>query len=174
MTALAIVDSSAAYSTLEVSENITPRRFIQQPLWTPNYPKKQPFVQIPEALQYQTYNPILNIDFGGTSGEKLSKLMRIVAHMGDKTAPFVGLMFDINGEDCIMYGKRGRTEVSFVIDGAGGERISKVMYEQASTSLGIWSLDVRHAHANYQNLLAKLTWFPDPHKLWENCYFYAG
>jgi hypothetical protein len=109
---------------------------------------------MPEASECQTYNPIWNIDFGGPSGEKLSKLTRIVAHMEDETTPLVGLMFDINGED-IMYGNRGRTEVSFIIDGAGGERISKVIYEQASISLGIWSLEVCYIHANYQNLLAK-------------------
>lgn len=78
--------------------------------------------------------------------------------MQDNAAPLVGLMFYFNGKDPAMYGKQGATEVSFIIDGSGGERIVEVLYERATTSLGIWSLSVRRPHPAYQKLQPKLTW----------------
>ncbi|RWQ95132.1 hypothetical protein C8Q69DRAFT_445078 [Paecilomyces variotii] len=145
MISVAIVDGFDAPRESKSPKNFTRKQLIQLPLWTPSYPKPKPIIQVPEILEYQTYNPILNMDFGGEYGEHLQKLIRIVAHMQDNAAPLVGLMFYFNGKDPAMYGKQGATEVSFIIDGSGGERIVEVLYERATTSLGIWSLSASNS-----------------------------
>ncbi|KAJ9292761.1 hypothetical protein DTO271G3_8460 [Paecilomyces variotii] len=63
--------------------------------------------------------------------------------MKDETAAFVGFTFDYDGNSSILYGRQGRIEVSFVLNAAEGERISEITYEQASSSIGIWSLQVK-------------------------------
>lgn len=88
------------------------------------------------------FNSILNMNFGGTHGEMLQRLTRIAVHMGNLDASFVGVAFYYNG-DMSLTGRQGRTEVSFLIDGARGERMVEVTTEQASTSAGIQSLYVR-------------------------------
>lgn len=98
-------------------------------------------MQMPEMPNYQTFNPILNIDFGGSRGERLQMLTRITVHMNEPAAAFVGLAFEY--DEYVLFGRQGRLEISFLIDGSNGERISEVTFEQVSTSLGIRSLYVR-------------------------------
>lgn len=113
----------------------------RQFLWTPSYPKKTLLTPEPENPNYQTFNRVLNINFGGTDEENLPNMIRIVAHMDDVHVPFVGLAFDFGG-NILRFGRQGRTEVSCPINSAGGERIIAVTYEHAPTSDGIWSLEV--------------------------------
>lgn len=81
------------------------------------------------------------MNFGGARGEKLEKLTRIVVHMGDPKAAFLGVAFDYDG-DVSLFGRQGETELSFLIDGPKGERISEVTTTQAPNSMGIRSLHV--------------------------------
>lgn len=81
------------------------------------------------------------MNFGGAHGEKLEKLTRIVVHMGDPKAAFLGVAFDYDG-DVSLFGRQGETELSFLIDGPKGERISEVTTTQAPNSMGIRSLHV--------------------------------
>lgn len=84
----------------------------------------------------------MNVDFGGTAGKNLPLLTRMVAHMQGNDAPIVGFTFFFDGQEPLLFGRQGRTEISFPIDGHSGERISSVVYEQASSSVGIWSIKV--------------------------------
>lgn len=69
------------------------------------------------------FEPLVDIDFGGLQGERLGSLTRIVAHMVAKSQPITGLeFFYLDGS--IMFGCRGHCEISFLIDGPGGERIT--------------------------------------------------
>lgn len=145
MIALALVDvehADTTHCTTKAPERPGLQEFEAQPLWTPDYPPATSLIPKPNTLSYQTYNPILNINFGGQRGETLKNMTRIVAHMEDKMAPFVGFMFDFDDKTSALYGRQGRIEVSFVINAVEGERISEVTYEQASNSIGIWSLQV--------------------------------
>ncbi|KAL2012051.1 hypothetical protein VTN00DRAFT_4769 [Thermoascus crustaceus] len=146
MISLAIIDieySDTVDGTSTVPERAGSQGLIPQPIWTPYYPGDASLVPMPRNVTYQAFNPILNIDFGGSGGETLPKLTRIVAHMGGLGAPFTGLMFEFDGQPPRLYGRQGRTEVSFPVDGARGERIAEVTYDRASTSIGIWSLKIR-------------------------------
>lgn len=149
MISLAIIDIEY-YDTVDGTSRVPERAgsqgLIPQPIWTPCYPGDASLVPVPRNVTYQAFNPILNIDFGGSGGETLPKLTRIVAHMGGLGAPFTGLMFEFVGKPPRLYGRQGRTEVSFPIDGARGERIAEVTYDRASTSIGIWSLKVCRFH----------------------------
>ncbi|KAK2760856.1 hypothetical protein FQN54_002096 [Arachnomyces sp. PD_36] len=113
---------------------------VPQPLWTPWYPREESLVQMPKMPNYQTFSPILNIDFGGSQGERLQTLTRITVHMNEPTVAFVGFAFQYDGYDALLFGRQGRMEVSFLIDGSNGEKISEVTFEQVSASLGIRSL----------------------------------
>ncbi|KAK2796695.1 hypothetical protein FQN50_009464 [Emmonsiellopsis sp. PD_5] len=130
-------------ATMRMSEY---RGLVSQPLWTPSCPIKLPLSYTPENLDYQTFNPILNMDFlKGSNDANSPNLSRIVAHMRNRRGAlhgFVGLAFDLDSQT-FMFGRQGDIEVSFLIDAVRGERISHVTYEQASTSYGIWSLHVR-------------------------------
>lgn len=131
--------------------NDFPKGFVSQPLWTPCYSSNVELIEVPENPSYQKFNPILNMNFGGAHGEMLQRLTRIVVHMRDLNEAFVGFAFDYNGE-MSLFGRQGRAEVSFLIDGAKGERISEITPEQASTSLGIRSLYVRLLEISYLQL----------------------
>lgn len=126
----------------KVSERPDLGEFEIQQVWTPRCPRETCLIPDISNLPYQVYNPILNMDFGGTTGNKLGKITRIAAHMEDITAAFVGFTFDYDGDTSTLYGRQGRIEVSFVLNALEGERITVVTYEQASTSIGLWSLEV--------------------------------
>ena len=113
---------------------------IPQHLWTPTYPEKKPLVPVLERLRHQTFQLTVNMDFG--SDGNLQKLTRIVAHMEQVTAPIVGFTFHFIDKEPLFYGRRGWTEVSFLIRGAEGERITSVTYEQTTPTFGIFSLQV--------------------------------
>ncbi|KAJ9195175.1 hypothetical protein DTO164E3_6936 [Paecilomyces variotii] len=143
---LALVDAEQSVNidhAYKVSERPKFEEFEVQPVWTPDYPRASSLIPKPSNLPYQSYNPILNIDFGGPAGESLGKITRMAAHMEDETAAFVGFTFDYEGNSSVLYGRQGRIEVSFVLNAADGERISEITYEQASSSIGLWSLQVK-------------------------------
>ncbi|KAJ9288696.1 hypothetical protein DTO021C3_3725 [Paecilomyces variotii] len=143
---LALVDAEQNVNidhAYKVSERPKFEEFEVQPVWTPDYPRASSLIPKPSNLPYQSYNPILNIDFGGPAGESLGKITRMAAHMEDETAAFVGFTFDYEGNSSVLYGRQGRIEVSFVLNAADGERISEITYEQASSSIGLWSLQVK-------------------------------
>ncbi|KAL1982089.1 hypothetical protein VTN96DRAFT_1744 [Rasamsonia emersonii] len=144
-----------SYCDSQFSEGMTPHGLVPQPLWTPCCPRETSFIPVPENLECQTFNRILNINFGGTRGENLKKLTRIVVHMESRTAAFVGIMFEFDGQTPILCGKQGRTEVSFLISGPTGERISEVIYEQTLAPLGLRSLRIQ------TNLGRSATFAPD-------------
>ncbi|KAJ9272891.1 hypothetical protein DTO212C5_1152 [Paecilomyces variotii] len=143
---LALVDAEQSNNidhACKVTERPSFEEFEVQPIWTPDYPRATSLIPKPSNLPYQSYNPNLNIDFGGPAGQRLGKITRMAAHMKDETAAFVGFTFDYDGDSSILYGRQGRIEVSFVLNAAEGERISEITYEQASSSIGIWSLQVK-------------------------------
>jgi hypothetical protein len=134
---------------------------VWQPLWTPCYPGEVSLIPVPQLLRtpgypevsdnpqrlkYQSFNRILNINFGGPGGRNLKKLTRIGVHMENIMTTFVGLMFEFDGETPIFCGKRGRIEVPFVINGGDGERIFEITYEQVLPRVGIRSLRVCQPH----------------------------
>lgn len=113
---------------------------ILQHLWTPTYPAKKVFVPELERLRHQTFQQTVNMDFG-TDGN-LQRLTRIVAHMEQVTVPIVGFTFHFIDKEPLFYGRCGWTEVSFLIRGAEGARITSVTYEQTTPTFGIFSLQV--------------------------------
>jgi hypothetical protein len=92
-------------------------------------------------VDLQLSNQVLNINFGGEIGEKLQSLTRIIVHIEDMDAAFVGLAFDYNGESR-LFGRQGKTEVSFPIDGSSGERISDITTQRVPRLSKICSIKV--------------------------------
>lgn len=121
---------------------LRPQELAPQDLWTPRYPRRTTMVPPPGRIESQTFQPILNIDFGGAEGANLPRITRIVAHMYDRNDAVVGFAFHFDGQEPIFRGRQGQTEVSFFVNGAGGERITEVTYERALTYETIWSLRV--------------------------------
>ncbi|KAL4811071.1 hypothetical protein BDV18DRAFT_5054 [Aspergillus unguis] len=117
---------------------------VSQPLWTPAYPRETATIR---AAQLSTshnnkFRPILNLDFGGLNGEGLAGLTRIVAHVSENSAPFVGFTFYFVDQSYIHYGLQGSVQVSGLIDGPGGELISSVRIEKSVKSLKVVSVRV--------------------------------
>ncbi|KAL3496308.1 hypothetical protein BJX62DRAFT_251134 [Aspergillus germanicus] len=72
------------------------------------------------------FEPVLNIDFGGQAGSRLTKVTRFVSYMASRPVPLCrtgGWLLD--GEPMLFGSKVGCT-IPFFIDGAGGERIVQV------------------------------------------------
>ena len=128
----------------EASYSATPPQYARpQPIWTPCCPRETSILlPEPQAPGYQSFNRILNIDFGGSYGSRLGHLTRIVAHMLTAQSPIVGLTFYYDRLDPMHFGRQGMTEVSFLVDGPSGERLRSVTVDRASTSQGIVALKV--------------------------------
>ncbi|PWY82080.1 hypothetical protein BO70DRAFT_314743 [Aspergillus heteromorphus CBS 117.55] len=100
----------------------------------------------PYNLSYQQFNRYLNVDFGGVCGQRLPHLTRVVAHMLIQSAPIIGLQFYYDDQQPLKFGGQGLIEISFLVDGPGGERITSATFEQASTVHGIVSLQLQTNH----------------------------
>lgn len=92
-------------------------------------------------IQCLSFNPTLNLDFGGSHGERLPRLTRIVAHLYDRLVPFVGLTFYFEDE-VLHFGRQGSMEASSFIDGPREELISSVRSEKSVKSGKVVSLRV--------------------------------
>ncbi|PWY71256.1 hypothetical protein BO83DRAFT_417870 [Aspergillus eucalypticola CBS 122712] len=126
-----------------------------QPIWTPYCPRDTSILlPQPQFPGYQSFNRILNIDFGGTYGQRLGHLTRIVAHMLTAQSPIVGLSFYYDRLDPMHFGRQGMTEVSFLIDGPSGERIRSVTVDRASTSQGVVALKMLTSFGNEITFMA--------------------
>jgi hypothetical protein len=120
-----------------------PKGYISQPLWTPSYPREMVSLVPTRQPEFGGFDPILNVDFGGpNSEERLSRLTRIVTHMLSSMEPIVGLTFYFCDHSSIHFGRYGSMEVSSLIDGPGGERISSVAVETSPTDSRVFSLRV--------------------------------
>lgn len=75
--------------------------------------------QIPDRTQ-----PLTIFDFGGPDGKMLASLTRIAVRMFDCT--ITGMEFSYKDQASSMVGSSGNAELSFVIDGPGGERVTNV------------------------------------------------
>ncbi|KAL4910813.1 hypothetical protein BDW74DRAFT_172276 [Aspergillus multicolor] len=123
--------------------------FVSQPTWTPTYPRRTvTLAPEPQNPRPDTSSPILNIDFGGPGGERLTRLTRIVAHMLDKFAPFVGLSFYFNDQGFIHFGRKGSMEVSSLIKGPGGQLISNVIIRRSTKDDRVLSQWIRTNHGH--------------------------
>ncbi|KAL4876688.1 hypothetical protein BJY04DRAFT_199618 [Aspergillus karnatakaensis] len=96
-------------------------------LWKPYRPAHNPlhfslsFANRPIRLS----GPMQNVDFGGPRGVLLNTLVRIVFYM-DRNTPYTGIeSFYKDGVSRLFGYKRG-CEISFLIDGPIGERITQV------------------------------------------------
>lgn len=127
-----------------------------QTLWTPSCPReKQTIVPKVKLHCHPVFCPVLNMDFGGISGERLSLLTRITGHLLDYSAPLVGLAFHFADNSHIHFGRQGLMEVSHFIDGPAGERIVRVTSE-GSSRRGIVCLKVRRTCLVYKPQFSSL------------------
>ncbi|KAK2783590.1 hypothetical protein FQN53_009135 [Emmonsiellopsis sp. PD_33] len=113
---------------------ISPEAFTQEMLWTPTAPKNVS-LQLGSLAIQQTFRRSLNANFGGDDGSLISSLTRIVFSQDDFRAPIVGLEFCYADSSSRLYGRRGRVEQSFLIDGPGGEFIVEVRVGSESSDI---------------------------------------
>ncbi|KAL3492472.1 hypothetical protein BJX62DRAFT_236290 [Aspergillus germanicus] len=135
-------------SETSFSDREIPKGYIPQPLWTPSYPREAVSLVPTRQPDFAGFNPILNVDFGSPNEERLSRLTRIVAHMLSSVGPIVGLTFYFTDHSSIHFGRHGSMEVSSLIDGPGGERISSVVVETSTTDSRVLSLRMHTNHGN--------------------------
>lgn len=105
-----------------------PNLSIASHLWIPCIPPyKGLIVTAPQPLDVELpFDPLVNIDFGGECGIRLDYLTRMVAHMRTSSYPIIGLDFHYEHGYVDRFGCSGDSQISFFIDGPGGERISEV------------------------------------------------
>ena len=123
------------------------QEFEPQYLWTPCCPRDTTMVPTPKRIVRQSFQPVLNIDFGGAGGQNLEKLTRIVVHMYSRRDAIVGFTFYFIGQKPLLRGRQGNIEISFFINGPEGERISSVSFEDPSKVVGIGLLQVCKVHS---------------------------
>ncbi|KAL2859411.1 hypothetical protein BJX68DRAFT_261852 [Aspergillus pseudodeflectus] len=108
---------------------------IQNYLWMPHPPLHEDttFGPILPAMYDKVFGPLngplCNIDFGGPGGHLLSKLTRMVFYMESMARPFSGVECQYLDQTTRCFGtttKGAACEISFLIDGPAGERISHV------------------------------------------------
>jgi hypothetical protein len=101
------------------------------------------------TLERQRFNLHLNMDFGGVELNRLSSLRQITAVMWDRYDCFMGLEFVYDDSTRILYGRKNYLhnlkettgiEVPFLINGAGGERVSGVRVLHSKDT--IWAIQV--------------------------------
>ncbi|KAK2794439.1 hypothetical protein FQN50_009909 [Emmonsiellopsis sp. PD_5] len=114
--------------------SISPEALTPEMLWTPTAPKNVSLQQGSLAI-HQTFRRSLNANFGGGDGSLIFSLTRIVFLQDDFRAPIVGLEFCYADSSSRLYGRRGRVEQSFLIDGPGGEFIVEVRIGSESSDI---------------------------------------
>ncbi|KAK2785953.1 hypothetical protein FQN51_003761 [Onygenales sp. PD_10] len=105
--------------------SISPEALTQEMLWTPTAPKNVSLQQGSMPFQ-QSFKRSLNMNFGGGDGSLIFSLTRIVVIQDNFFAPIVGLEFCYADSSSRLYGRWGRVEQSFLINGPGGESIVEV------------------------------------------------
>ncbi|KAL3442231.1 hypothetical protein BJX65DRAFT_313013 [Aspergillus insuetus] len=108
----------------------------EQYMWTPHPPTYEGLTLGPlisgRSAQYgggqeTLVGPLCNMDFGGPDGSLLSSLTRLVFRM-EYATPFVGLECHYRDQPTRIFGDTSSTacELSFLVDGATGERVDRV------------------------------------------------
>ncbi|KAK2759508.1 hypothetical protein FQN54_002987 [Arachnomyces sp. PD_36] len=122
-------------------------------IWTPTIPKYHNLFLSPLKISKPARSDALfNFDFGGPRGEMLASLTRIVLHMSFRWITGMELFYD--DRESIMIGNPG-AELSFVIDGPGGERITDVEVATDTTRFGVVGLKLFTSHGR-NKLLASM------------------
>jgi hypothetical protein len=118
--------------------------FIQSRLWIPQTPTHKGLVisSLDPARSYFPFEPFIDMDFGGPQGTHLASLTRIVAHMVSGECPIIGMEFFYGDNKSTRFGSGGKSEISFLIDGPGGERIIGVEMSIDQPAWGMCSLKV--------------------------------
>ncbi|KAL2857600.1 hypothetical protein BJX68DRAFT_263163 [Aspergillus pseudodeflectus] len=109
---------------------------IEKYMWTPHPPLYTgltvgPLVSCRSPRRSGNYDaivdPLCNMDFGGPGGSLLSSLTRLVFRM-EFAIPFVGVECHYHDQPPRIFGDTSPTacELSFLVDGAAGERITKL------------------------------------------------
>jgi hypothetical protein len=117
--------------------------FIESHLWIPQVPTYKSLLvsTLEPARASRAFQPLIDIDFGGLRGILLASLTRIVVHMASDECPIIGMEF-FYPDRGIQFGHRGESEISFLIDGPGGERITGIAIAIDDPDLGIRGLQV--------------------------------
>ncbi|KAL5335604.1 hypothetical protein BJX70DRAFT_374603 [Aspergillus crustosus] len=140
--ALGVMDGS------DISSATSPQ-LRPQVTWTPSYPRAAVSFTPHVQAYHNGFRPVLNLDFGGSHGEQLPKLTRIVTHVLNSRAPIVGLTFHLDNNSPVHFGRQGLMEISSFIDGPGGEYISSIVIERSTAESRILLLQMNTNHENH-------------------------
>ncbi|PLB53887.1 hypothetical protein P170DRAFT_460202 [Aspergillus steynii IBT 23096] len=102
---------------------------IDSRLWTPDIPEHEDVkvTRLVPGSREGTFEPLVNIDFGGANGLLLESLSRVVMHMLSDIHPITRMEFHyIDGTVKAFGAGPFAAELSFCVDGPGRERITKV------------------------------------------------
>lgn len=156
MTSIGLIQTPIAHEAPDALGNHLkhkPRSSFDDYIWTPQMPCNVRLLT--ESLvtpDNQRFNPILNMDFGGPRGFMLSSLSKVVVTMRSNPALVIGIEFFYGSEKTTFFGSRGGVELSFLIDGAGGERISGVKTERTATQ-GVHSFQVCYLYPSTTSVI---------------------
>ncbi|KAK2757006.1 hypothetical protein FQN54_004974 [Arachnomyces sp. PD_36] len=121
-------------------------------LWYNGAPTSQELTigSVEPHLETPFFDPFVNIGFGGLHGELLSLITRMVVHMGTNYHPVLGFEFVYLNRTLRFGSIGGETELSVLIDGPGGERITGVKIIVCEGESGMRGLQIEtsrgHTH----------------------------
>lgn len=82
------------------------------------------------------------MNYGGVHGGKLCDLARVVVHMDSPMAFITGITFEYGYNQAVHYGRHAPLEVSFLVDGAKGEQIVRVVVDTGPEGCGDFRIQV--------------------------------
>ncbi|KAI9045251.1 F-box protein [Aspergillus affinis] len=100
----------------------------QSHLWIPHVPAYEDLIisDLLPSRPSRTFEPLTNIDFGGSRGLLLGSLTRLTFYMASRPHPLIGIEIFYSNGNSTLFGSNGSCGVSLFVDGPGGERINRI------------------------------------------------
>lgn len=114
---------------------------IEARLWIPHAPTHASLKMTPllPAEPARAYEPLKNIDFGGSGGLLLGSLTTIILYVTAAPCPILGIETRYSDGRRVGFGSTNGCAIPLFIDGANGERVSRVSTVECNEQPPSWS-----------------------------------
>lgn len=174
----------ASASAKSSSQGATDSSCVQSQTWE-SYPPNHENLAISVLLVLlpdipsPAFAPRISIDFGGLGGLHLRSLTILIFHMSEGPCPINGVEMFYSDGSSVLSGSTGSCEMSFFINGPGGERINEVAVvgneEDHHTHICLGGLRVFFPLYIFPiDSCSNVDFNTDLDKLWTSCCFHSS
>ncbi|KAJ5569594.1 uncharacterized protein N7459_009024 [Penicillium hispanicum] len=110
------------------SQDVIDLSRVRSYLWTPCVPSHENLrlSALLPSQPFRSFEPLINIDFGGPRGQLLQTLTRLVFYMASGPLPLVGIEAFYSDGTSRNFGAKDGREISFFVNGPKGERVNRI------------------------------------------------